>query len=284
MRNVLPALFQLSLVSSTGEPGDSSDDPVLIDDDVDVDGDDGAENEVELVSSREFEAAVAARRLGPLVAPGLAVRKVVHAGRQMRGLFAARSFKKCEPIGVYDGEVLTVPEYESARRPLAKDYAFETGIIRVHNTQLRLMIVPHLRSDGSVDYKRHPLSLLNEPVQGSTANVVMQQIMVDPVAMEASGPSSGQALLEPYLFLCAFAARNINAGEELTLFYGKGYEVRRDYGVGRDSNTWCNTDLTTTLFPQGIPWSAIATITSDMLDPEDSGSDDDWVPRGTAAK
>ena len=133
--------------------------------------------------------------------------------------------------------------------------------------------------DGTVDYKRHPLALMNEPAKDSMANVVMQQVMIDAGAMEASGPSSAQASLEPYFFLCAFAARDINPGEELTLHYGQGYRARRDYEVGRNSSTYCNTDLTAKLFPQGIPWSSIVAITPEMLDSENSGSDEEYVPK-----
>ena len=172
-----------------------------------------------------------------------------------------------------------MPEYDSARRPLAKDYAFETGVVDAQGTKLRFVIVPHLREDGTVDYKRHPLALMNEPAKDSMANVVMQQVMIDAGAMEASGPSSAQASLEPYFFLCAFAAKNIHPGEELTLHYGQGYRARRDYEVGRNSSTYCNTDLTAKLFPQGIPWSSIVAITPEMLDSENSGSDEEYVPK-----
>ena len=37
----------------------------------------------------------------------------------------------------------------------------------------------------------------------------------------------------------------------------------------------------TSLFPEGVPWSALALITEDMLDkfePKDRGDDGEWLP------
>ena len=193
----------------------------------------------------------------------------------MNALYSARPMRKCEPLGVYDGEILTVPEYDSARRPLAKDYAFETGILHTEGADVRLMVVPHLRSDGAgVDYRRHPLALLNEPPPGTTSNVVVQQVTVDPSSMRGPGPSSA---IEPLVCLVAFTARAIRAGEELTLHYGGKYQDRRDYPVGNASSVRCPKDLSQ-LFPAGVPWEAIAMIESDMLPEADSGSDEEWKP------
>ena len=49
--------------------------------------------------------------------------------------------------------------------------------------------------------------------------------------------------------------------------------------IGRNSNAYCNTDLTAKLFT--IPWSSIVAITPEMLDSENSGSDERYVPKAT---
>ena len=77
-----------------------------------------------------------------------------------------------------------------------------------------------------------------------------------------------------------FTTRAIAAGEELTIHYGFKYDDWRDYPVGRQTTVTCPRNLTS-LFPDGVPWSALAMITEDMLDePElkDRGDDGEWRP------
>ena len=102
-----------------------------------------------------------------------------------------------------------------------------------------------------------------------------------------------------------FTTRKITAGEELTIRkprhtpasrrfarprrsacerrgsdYGGKYDAWRDYPVGRQTTVTCPRNLTS-LFPEGVPWSALALITEDMLDkfePKDRGDDGEWLP------
>ena len=77
-----------------------------------------------------------------------------------------------------------------------------------------------------------------------------------------------------------FTTRAIAAGEELTIHYGGKYDDWRDYPVGRQTTVTCPRNLTS-LFPDGIPWSALALITDDMigeLEPRDRGDDGEWRP------
>ena len=61
--------------------------------------------------------------------------------------------------------------------------------------------------------------------------------------------------------------------------YGGKYDDWRDYPVGRQTTVTCPRNLTS-LFQDGIPWSALALITEDMLEPEpvDRGDDGEWRP------
>ena len=206
----LPALL---LGLPTGKPGDE-DEPIVLDaagagpsgsgdpnlrpptpSDLDDDSD------FEELSRRDFDAALASRRLTELVTPGLVVKTVVHNDREMRGVLTNRPLKKCEPIGIYDGLILTSDEYNSTKRPLAKAYAFEMSAVQVEDTDLRLIIVPTLLPDGSVDFQKHPLAALDEPDPGTTANCYVQQVQVDSASMKGPGPSNA---LEPYTCLaCA---------------------------------------------------------------------------------
>jgi hypothetical protein len=64
----------------------------------------------------------------------------------------------------------------------------------------------------------------------------------------------------------------------LTIYYGGKYQDWRDYPVGRPTMVTCPRNLTT-LFPRGVPWSALAMVTEDMLDePKDRGDDGEWLP------
>ena len=76
-----------------------------------------------------------------------------------------------------------------------------------------------------------------------------------------------------------FTTRAIAAGEELVIHYGGKYDDWRDYPVGRQTTVTCPRNLTS-LFQDGIPWSALALITEDMLEPEpvDRGDDGEWRP------
>ena len=74
----------------------------------------------------------------------------------------------------------------------------------------------------------------------------------------------------------SFTTTKIAAGTELTLHYGNKFN--RDYAVGRPTTVTCPRDLSE-LFPRGVPWSAIAKISEDMLDePKDRGDDGEWRP------
>ena len=204
----LPALL---LGLSTGKPGDAGE-PIVLDGagagpsgsgrdrnlEPPTDSDD---SDFEELSRRDFDAALASRRLTELVTPGLVVKTVVHNDREMRGVLTNRPLKKCEPIGIYDGLVFTSDEYNSTKRPLAKAYAFEMSAVQVEDTDLRLIIVPTLLPDGSVDFQKHPLAAMDEPDPGTTANCYVQQVQVDPASMKGPGPSNA---LEPYVCLaCA---------------------------------------------------------------------------------
>ena len=62
--------------------------------------------------------------------------------------------------------------------------------------------------------------------------------------------------------------------------YGGKYDAWRDYPVGRQTTVTCPRNLAS-LFPDGIPWSAIALITEDMIgesEPPDRGDDGEWKP------
>ena len=61
------------------------------------------------------------------------------------------------------------------------------------------------------------------------------------------------------------------------LHYGNKYQ--RDYAVGRPTAVKCPRNLLQ-LFPGGVPWTAIAKISEDMLEPEppDRGDDGEWRP------
>ena len=205
----LPALL---LGLSTGKPGDAGE-PILLDGaggagpsgsgrdrnlEPPTDSDD---SDFEELSRRDYDAALASRRLTELVTPGLVVKTVVHNDREMRGVLTNRPLKKCEPIGIYDGLIFTSDEYNSTKRPLAKAYAFEMSAVQVEDTDLRLIIVPTLLPDGSVDFQKHPLAAMDEPDPGKTANCYVQQVQVDPASMKGPGPSNA---LEPYVCLaCA---------------------------------------------------------------------------------
>ena len=210
----MEALPALLLGLSTGKPGDE-DEPIVLDaagagpsgsgdpnlrpptpSDLDDDSD------FEELSRRDFDAALASRRLTELVTPGLVVKTVVHNDREMRGVLTNRPLKKCEPIGIYDGLIFTSDEYNSTKRSIAKAYAFETSVLQLEDTDLRLIIVPTLLPDGSgVDFQKSPLAALDEPDPGTTANCYVQQVQVDPASMKGPGPSNA---LEPYVCLaCA---------------------------------------------------------------------------------
>ena len=88
----------------------------------------------------------------------------------------------------------------------------------------------------------------------------MQQIQLAPDAMQ--GPNPGD-FLEPLVCLVLFTTTKISAGTELVLHYGNKYN--RNYAVGRPTTVTCPRDLSE-LFPRGVPWTAIAKITEDMLD------------------
>ena len=117
--------------------------------------DDPDDSDFEELSRQAFDAALASRRLTELVAPGLVVKTVVHNGKEMRGVLTNRPLKKCEPIGIYSGEVLTSDEYNSTTRSIAKAYAFETSVLQLEDADVRLIIVPTLLPDGSVDFQKH---------------------------------------------------------------------------------------------------------------------------------
>ena len=113
----LPGLLKLQLrLQPTAQPGDNVDDPLVVESDDDDGVDVGDGDEVQVTNQIAYETALATRRLTPLVAPGLVVKKVVKAGREMRGLFAARALKKCEAIGVYDGEA-RLPTMNTTAQP-----------------------------------------------------------------------------------------------------------------------------------------------------------------------
>ena len=72
----------------------------------------------------------------------LKVQKVTRGDKEMYGLLATRDFKKCEALGVYDGEILTVPEFESKLPATRKLYAYESSILFEEDSDLRLVILP----------------------------------------------------------------------------------------------------------------------------------------------
>lgn len=289
----LPGLF---LGLSTGALGDSDQDPILLDGvgsgggssggggggarpsssgdrnlEPPMDSDD--DSDFEELSREQFRAAMATPRINELVTPGLKVQKVTRGGKEMYGLVATRDFKRCEAVGVYDGEALTMPEFESETSAKRKIYAYETSVLHTEDTDLRLVILPNLRPDGSsIDFQAHPLAAVNEPVPGTTSNTYMQQIQIDPKSMRGANPG----FLEPLICMVLFTTASISAGTELTLHYGNRYN--RDYAAGRPTAVTCPRDLSG-LFPRGVPWSAIAKITEDMLDePKDRGDDGPWLP------
>ena len=74
-------------------------------------------------------------------------------------------------------------------------------MLQLEDTDIRLIIVPALLSDGSVDFQKSPLAALDEPDPGTTANCYVQQVQVPQDAMKGPGPSNA---LEPYVCLaCA---------------------------------------------------------------------------------
>ena len=172
--------------------------------------DDPEDSDFEELSRDQYVANLAGPRINELVAPGLVVKKVVHNGKEMSGVITNRPLKPCEPIGIFDGEVLTSAEYNSTRRPLAKEYAFEMSPVQVEDTDIRLIIVPTLLPDGSgVDFTKHPLAAMDEPDPGNTANCYVQQVQVDPASMKGLGPSNA---LEPYTCLaCVMCPSNATA-------------------------------------------------------------------------
>ena len=325
----LPALL---LGLSTGKPGDAGE-PIVLDGagagpsgsgrdrtlEPPTDSDD---SDFEELSRRDFDAALASRRLTELVAPGLVVKTVVHNGKEMRGVLTNRPLKKCEPIGIYDGLIFTSDEYNSTTRPLAKAYAFEMSPVQVEDTDLRLIIVPALLPDGSgVDFTKHPLAAMDEPDPGKTANCYVQQVQVDPASMKGPGPSNA---LEPYVCLAcatrplgcerspcrprltppclllppACSQRGPSPPGRSSRFVSRATAPasrrparpclsaceRRDSDYGGKYDAWqttvtCPRNLMS-LFPDGIPWSALALITEDMLEPEpvDRGDDGEWRP------
>ena len=116
-------------------------------------------------------------------------------------------------------------------------------------------------------------SIVNESGPGTTSNTIMQQIQLAPDAMR--GPNPG--FLEPLICMVLFTTKAISTGTEFTLHYGNKYH--RDYATGRPTSVTCPRDLSQ-LFPRGVPWTAIAKITEDMLEPEpkDRGDDGPWRP------
>ena len=233
LKGAMETLPALLLGLSTGKPGDEGE-PIVLDGAGDGGGSSGGgggpsgsgdrnlepptdsdDSDFEELTRDQFRASVAGPRINELVAPGLVVKKVVHNGKEMSGVVAMRDFKRCESIGIYSGEVLTSDEYNSTKRPLAKAYAFEMSSVQVADTDLRLIIVPTLLTDGSgVDFARCPLAAIDEPDPGKTANCYVQQVQVDPASMKGPGPSNA---LEPYVCLGVFTTRAIAAGEELTI-------------------------------------------------------------------
>jgi hypothetical protein len=285
----LPALL---LGLSTGKPGDENE-PIVLDGAGDSGGSSGGgagpsgigdrnlepptdsdDSDFEELTRDQFRANLAGPRINELVAPGLKVQKVTRGGQEMYGLFATRDFKKCEAVGVYDGEVLTVPEFESETSARRKIYAYETSVLHTEDSDLRLVILPTLLPDGSgIDFQAHPLASVNEPGPSMTSNTYMQQCQLPPDAMQ--GPNPGD-FLEPLTCMVLFTTTKIAAGTELTLHYGNKFN--RDYAVGRPTTVTCPRDLSE-LFPRGVPWSAIAKISEDMLDePKDRGDDGEWRP------
>ena len=72
---------------------------------------------------------------------------------------------------IYDGEVLTMPEFESETSAKRKIYAYETSKLQTEDTDLRLVILPKLLPDGSdIDFQAHPLAAANEPGPGTSSN------------------------------------------------------------------------------------------------------------------
>lgn len=222
-----------------------------------------------------------APRLASLVAPALAHATVSHGGCQMRGLKTTRPLEAGEPIGIYDGESFTATGWKARRGARAEAYALETSEFDVGTTRVRLVVVPRLRLDGMVDVERHPLALLNEPSPGATSNVVVHQVEVPRSEMQAGCPEDERV---PLVALCAFAARSVSAGEELTLHYGNRY--RREYAVGNAATAHFDGGLLR-LFPGGVPRAALIELPPDVPDSSSDSSDEDWLPnarRGRARR
>lgn len=136
---------------------------------------------------------------------GIEVRTKGCVDKDGVGLFATRPLRAGDAIGFYAGR----PHAELTRQQ--ERFAVDLG-------GFDLAVVPPFDANGRINFELYPMAAANEPADGQDANMVL----VGDKIYEIEGVMC--------MVLAFYAATAVEAGEELTWFYGPHYV--RNYPVG----------------------------------------------------
>lgn len=121
------------------------------------------------------------------------------------GLHTLAPIPNGHAIGIWSGSTFNEDDWEVDR------YGLE-----IHYDRRETFVVTPVQG-GVVDFSRHPFASMNEPSRGSISNVYMRVEEYDEGGLV-------------YLMAVFYAARDIEAGEELLWHYGETYKREYEHG------------------------------------------------------